>query len=109
MADIGQLQSNTLQAAQKALDAGLINKNDFARMTDGTVSLQDVSQARNLVASNVGVEGPVADIARELASAITQQNQAQSSPRAAVEAVKDFFGSKQTVAELGGPVLKNIR
>ncbi|MBI4816473.1 MAG: hypothetical protein HY791_09445 [Deltaproteobacteria bacterium] len=89
MADIGALRTNTAQAAQAALGAGMISGADFKRMTDGAVSLKDVTQAKNLVGQFAGGDAEKLGIAENLHRAITQQNAAQGTVRSIYENVKD--------------------
>ncbi|MBI2376670.1 MAG: hypothetical protein HYV07_21920 [Deltaproteobacteria bacterium] len=104
MADIGALRTNTTQAAQAALNAGMISGADFKRMTDGTVSLKDVTQAKNLVGEFAGGDAEKLGIAESLHHAITQQNAAQGTLRSIYENVKDGL-SPQTSKE----VIQNIK
>jgi hypothetical protein len=98
MTDIKSLRQTTLNAATAARDAGMITPQQFARMTDGTVSMADVSLARDLVTRTVAdpeagalMGAARSTIAQNLHSAITQQNRAQSSATSIKEAVVDML------------------
>ncbi|MBI5498295.1 MAG: hypothetical protein HY904_25055 [Deltaproteobacteria bacterium] len=84
---IGTLRTNTLNAATAAKDAGLIDQAQFARMTDGTVSLNDVRTARELATNHAGEEK--GDLASNLYNAIAAQNNAQGVLTNIAEAVRD--------------------
>ncbi len=106
MTNIATLRTNTAQAAQQALGAGLINQAQFNRMTDGGVSFKDIQLAKKLVAQLAGGEGGDANkgIADSLHSAVTSQNAAQGSVRSIYEGFKDG-----TSLEARKEVLQNLR
>lgn len=85
----GTQGANTPNAAK---DAGLIDPAQLARMTDGTVSMQDVRTARALAARHAGQEK--GDLAMILYNALAAREPAQAAVANTPVVMKDRAARK---------------
>jgi hypothetical protein len=90
-----QAQTRLTGAASDAAQCGLITQSEFASVTDGTVSHQNLRVAERLVENRwANLSADQQRVAEEYRNAVAQKLSHQGSISTAFEDVADFFKGK---------------